>query len=182
MRLNSQPKISGFILDRDGVINVKANEISGSKYILHPDQLKLHSDFFEFAEWAGKSNKDLFVATNQQAIGLKELSFDTLEGIHQKIQHELQKKGLKVVRKFYVCGHLINTCKCRKPAPGLLQAILKDFELVESELVFVGDSPSDKSAADNIKMRFIQVRRNPDDLVFGNECVSNLRELIEMVD
>jgi D-glycero-D-manno-heptose 1,7-bisphosphate phosphatase len=168
----------GFILDRDGVINVKGEELCGSKYILNPSDLSIYPDFLEFAAWADKSDREIFVATNQQALGLNLLSSENLELIHLKIQMSLDILGVKRIKNFYVCGHLDGTCKCRKPEPGLLLDIVKESSYSQEDLIFVGDSYSDKSAADRANIRFIQLRRDPKTRIFGNEHISSLCELI----
>jgi D-glycero-D-manno-heptose 1,7-bisphosphate phosphatase len=171
----------GFILDRDGVINVKADELSGNRYVLDPDLLWIYPDFLEFASWAGKSQKDLFVATNQQALALNLITIEDLDRVHQKIQLNLDTLGIRRIKKFYVCGHLDGTCICRKPSPGLLLSLIAEYSQQPENLVFVGDSYSDKLAADSANIRFIQIRRNPNEKIFGDECVPSLRDLIGVV-
>jgi D-glycero-D-manno-heptose 1,7-bisphosphate phosphatase len=90
----------------------------------------------------------------------------------------LDSLGIKRIKKFYVCGHLEGTCKCRKPEPGLLLEIVDESSYSHGDLIFVGDSYSDKLAADNANIRFIQLRRDPENRIFGKEHISSLFELI----
>jgi D-glycero-D-manno-heptose 1,7-bisphosphate phosphatase len=152
-------EVQGIILDRDGVINRKATNEAASNYVLDPESLHIFQDFYNFCEWAKERNLLLFVATNQQCLGLGLITEEQLRKIHLKIQGELQSRGLPQIRKFYVCGHVDGTCECRKPKPGLINQIKKDFNLLSNELVFFGDAPSDLSAANNADVQFIQVKR-----------------------
>jgi len=169
------------ILDRDGVINKKANLVTGEKYILRSEDLEIYSDFFEFATWAEGKNKVLIVATNQQGLALDLLLATSLDAIHAKIQAELQLRRARSIDRFYVCGHLDGECDCRKPAPGLLLTILSDYNIPKSSVVFVGDSLSDKLAADRADVRFVQMHRDPNDEIFAIHHISSFEDLIGMV-
>jgi D-glycero-D-manno-heptose 1,7-bisphosphate phosphatase len=170
------------VLDRDGVINKKANLVTGQKYILKTDDIELYPDFLEFAAWAECTKKVLVVATNQQGLALDLLTAAGLDSIHSKIQDELKLCGTKVISRFYVCGHLEDTCGCRKPAPGLLLSILNDYDVPVSKVIFIGDSLSDKLAADTVDIRFVQIQRDPCEEIFALQHINSLRELIGLVD
>jgi D-glycero-D-manno-heptose 1,7-bisphosphate phosphatase len=170
------------VLDRDGVINKKANLVTGQKYILKTDDIELYPDFLEFAAWAERTKKVLVVATNQQGLALDLLTVAGLDSIHSKIQDELKLCGTKVISRFYVCGHLEDTCDCRKPAPGLLLSILNDYDVPVSKVIFIGDSLSDKLAADTVDISFVQIQRDPCEEIFALQYINSLRELIGLVD
>ena len=177
MTKNVQEKLRAIILDRDGVINVKAHEGQLGKYILSPDEITVYPDFLEFSVWAERHDIDLFVATNQQCLALGILTTKVLDQIHQKIQNEIESIGVRPIRKFYVCGHLENTCDCRKPKPGLLLKIQHDYCLERASVLFIGDSLSDKLAADLASINFIQVRRRHSDPTFADNVVENLSQI-----
>lgn len=169
------------ILDRDGVINSKAEEGKIGQYILEPRQLNLFPDFFELAFWADQSGIDLVVATNQQGLATGKLTEAKLNQIHKKIQESLIARGIAPIKKFYVCGHLDNTCSCRKPKPGLLYRIVEDYGLGPENFLFIGDSLSDKLAAGAAKMKFIQVRRISSEPIFAEVLVEDLSQIVEGV-
>ena len=170
--------IALIILDRDGVINKKANLVTGGRYILKVDDLDIYPDFFDFAAWAGSANIVLVVATNQQGLALNLLTQVDLNVIHEKIQKELQMRGLEKIKSFYICDHLVGTCQCRKPAPGLLMEILRNFKLSPTEVIVIGDSVSDKLAAAALKIRFIQMKRDRNEDIFASEYISSFSQLI----
>jgi D-glycero-D-manno-heptose 1,7-bisphosphate phosphatase len=174
-------RISLVILDRDGVINKKANLVTGGKYILKVEDLEIYPDFFEFAQWAESVDIVLVVATNQQGLALNLLTSDSLDAVHEEIQKVLRQRGIRAIRNFYICGHLVGTCACRKPAPGLLLRILSDFELSAAEVIVVGDSNSDQLAANAAKINFIQIKRDNDEADFAEIRIIRLTELIGAV-
>jgi len=46
------------------------------------------------------------------------------------------------------CPHRLEVpCACRKPAPGMLRAIVSYYGAAPHEALFVGDSPVDREAA-----------------------------------
>jgi histidinol-phosphate phosphatase family protein len=172
--------IALIILDRDGVINKKADLVTGERYILKVDDLNIYPDFFDFAAWAESANIILVVATNQQGLALNLLTQIEMNVIHEKIQQELQRRGLQRIRSFYICGHLVGTCECRKPSPGLLLEILRDFKMSPTEVIVIGDSVSDKLAATALKIRFIQMKRDRYEDIFASEYISSFSQLIGM--
>jgi histidinol-phosphate phosphatase family protein len=181
MTYSSIKNIPLIILDRDGVINKKAQLVTGEKYILSSENLHIYPDFFDFALWAKSLEKDIVVATNQQGLALNLISPLALDSIHQKIQKELLSCGAKEIKGFYICGHIEGTCSCRKPAPGLLLEILSDYNLSPSDVIFIGDSMSDKLAAETMKIRFIQIMREPCQDAFSSEFINSLSQMIEVI-
>ena len=176
----SQLNIAGtkaVIFDRDGVINVKRAGDNQVKYVLNPDELIIYEDFLDFANWLSHKSIRMFVATNQQAISLDYLDVSSLNQIHDKIQTALRNVGAHAITHFYVCPHLPDTCQCRKPAPGLLTKLMLDYGYNASELLFVGDSISDKLAAGSVNIHFLQIKRGRDK-IFDTNFVDSLRQLI----
>jgi len=54
-----------------------------------------------------------------------------------------------------LCPHRLEVaCECRKPAPGMLRAIMEHFAVAAEETLFVGNSPSDREAAERAGVRF----------------------------
>tara|TARA_B110000879_G_C11029554_1_gene454263 strand:+ start:124 stop:672 length:549 start_codon:yes stop_codon:yes gene_type:complete len=129
------------ILDRDGVINEDSeNYIKNvSEFIILPGSVEaithLHASGFT-----------VIVATNQSGLGRGLFDLDDLEAMHQKLKRTVEAAGGEVAGIFY-CPHTPDdNCKCRKPKPGLLDAIEAEFNVSVSGWPMVGDSLRDLQA------------------------------------
>ncbi|MFN3786456.1 MAG: HAD-IIIA family hydrolase, partial [Thiothrix sp.] len=54
--------------------------------------------------------------------------------------------------------HSDANCTCRKPLPGMLQALMTQLGATPAETVMVGDSLTDWQAATAAGVRYVQVR------------------------
>ncbi len=130
------------IMDRDGVINYDSDEYikSPKEWIPIPHSLnaimRLH-----------QAGHQLVVATNQSGIGRGYYSRDVLNAIHQKMKDELSAIGGHL-DGIYICPHTPDdACDCRKPKPGMLLEIARDFNADLKQAYYVGDSIRDIQAA-----------------------------------
>jgi len=134
--------MSYIILDRDGVINYDSLE-----YIKSPDEWTPIPGSLEAIAQLNRSGYRVVIATNQSGVARGYYTLQTLDEIHEKMQHELAAVG-GYVDEFFFCPHLpTDDCVCRKPKPGLLYAIRDKFKLNLAETFFIGDSLSDAQAA-----------------------------------
>lgn len=94
----------------------------------------------------------VLVCTNQQGISMTaypEMTNESVELFHNRINASLANRGIKPLR-FFVCPHLENAnCRCRKPAPGLLEDAISATGVDQTDTWFFGDQPSDMLAAKN---------------------------------
>jgi D-glycero-D-manno-heptose 1,7-bisphosphate phosphatase len=142
-----------WIFDRDGVINKKA--IEPNRYILRTEELNLNLNVIKFIADLQRINLTVAVATNQQCVGKKLITYNELSKIHHKIDQSVNEAGGKNLF-YYICTHLeTDKCDCRKPNPGLLNSIQKDFSVKSKECIFIGDSESDKKAASLSQIQFL---------------------------
>lgn len=110
------------ILDRDGVINQDSDNYikSVAEFIPIPGSIDAIVRLCQ-------ANYTVLVATNQSGISRQFFTLETLEAMHQKLQSLLAPSGAKIER-FYFCPHGPDDhCDCRKPKPGMIQQIAKDF-------------------------------------------------------
>lgn len=141
------------IFDRDGVIN-RAPQ-NNKRYVLSLEELFINSLVLKFI--VDLQAKGIFacVATNQQCVGKKLISVAQLNEIHTKIVNNILASGGEPI-KFFVCPHLVEVnCLCRKPKPGLLNDAINFFGISPAKTLFIGDSISDKEAADSAKVDFM---------------------------
>jgi len=141
------------ILDRDGVINFDSDN-----YIKSPDEWIPIPGSLDAIALLTKAGYPIVIATNQSGVNRGLYSLDTLQLIHRKMLNAIQSVGGKI-EKIYFCPHRPDeNCACRKPQPGMLQAILRDFNLKSDEVIYIGDSFKDWEVAQTIGCEFILVR------------------------
>src|SRR5690606_19147352 len=110
------------VLDRDGIINADLDE-----YIKMQDEWRpLPGSLDAIARLCG-AGYDVVVATNQSGVGRGLFSADTLAAIRARMNPEAAAAGV-VIYAIYVCPHAPKVdCACRKPRPGLLEQIARDY-------------------------------------------------------
>ena len=148
------------ILDRDGVINQTPK--ASKRYILNVQDLQLHNNVIDIIVEDQKKQWIVCSATNQQAIGKGLITFENLSLIHDHINDTIQRLGGQPIL-FFVCSHLqSNSCKCRKPMPGLiLQALETHRVSVDSDqIIFVGDQETDRIAARTARIPYLPYSKN----------------------
>ena len=140
------------ILDRDGVINSLRND-----YVKSTDEFLFISRSLLALKALHEKNIDVFVATNQSAVGRGIINKDQLENIHRDMQNKIFYAG-GCVKEIFICEHAPgDLCKCRKPQSGLLRKIFLKYEIKAESTIFVGDSLSDYLAACDIGIEFAAV-------------------------
>ncbi len=141
------------ILDRDGVINQDSDD-----YIKSADEWQAIPGSIEAIVRLCRAGYSVAVATNQSGLGRGLFDLDDLEAIHDKMRDLVECAGGHIAGIYY-CPHLPTaSCSCRKPAPGLLDAIAQDFSTSLTGVVFIGDSLKDLQAGVERQCRPILVR------------------------
>ena len=129
------------ILDRDGVINEDSDA-----YIKSVNEWQPIPGSIEAIARLSAAGYSVVVATNQSGLGRGLFDLDDLEAIHNNMCEQIEAAGGHISGIYY-CPHLpTEGCECRKPAPGLLDAIAKDFSTSLLNVVFIGDSLKDLQA------------------------------------
>jgi D-glycero-D-manno-heptose 1,7-bisphosphate phosphatase len=137
----SAPGRRAVFLDRDGVLNRKAEE---GAYITSADALELLAGAGEALHRLQTAGFLLVVATNQRGVARGALSPAGLEEIHEALQERLAAEGARL-SAIYVCPHE-GGCDCRKPQPGMLLRAADELQLDLAACWMVGDSSSDIEA------------------------------------
>jgi len=141
------------ILDRDGVINFDSDV-----YIKTPDEWKAIPGSTEAIARLSEAGYTVCIATNQAALERGLFNVDTLEAIHDKMRRSVESLGGRISGIFY-CPHAPETnCDCRKPRPGLLLRISREFGVPLNDVPFIGDSQKDLDAAASAGARPMLVR------------------------
>jgi len=137
-------KIKVIILDRDGVINEDA-----AGYIKSPDEWCAIVGSLPAIAKLNLAGYKVVVASNQSGIARGYFSLDVLEKIHLKMQQTLaMERGH--LDGIFICPHGSDErCSCRKPSPGLILQVAREFEATPEEMLLIGDSMCDLVAAHN---------------------------------
>lgn len=130
------------ILDRDGVIN----QDKGTFVTRVEDWLPIPGSL-EAITRLNQNGFKVAVATNQSCVGRGLIGIDTLNAIHARMHQMLSRVGGHI-DGIFVCPHTPEeNCDCRKPNPGLYQAIGHRFDASLHGVPVIGDSLRDLQAA-----------------------------------
>lgn len=131
------------ILDRDGVINYDSLH-----YIKSIDEFMPIPGSLAAMARLTKAGYLIGVATNQSGVARGLYTEDVLQSIHAKMCYLARNQGAEIQAIEY-CLHMPDSgCSCRKPQPGMLEALARKLGLDNLEEVpFVGDRVSDIQAA-----------------------------------
>lgn len=94
-----------------------------------------------------KAGWTVAVATNQSGIARGYYSLETLEAMHARLRALVAEQGGEVGHIVYCPHGPDDGCDCRKPKPGMLQAIAEHYQADLAGVWFVGDSKGDLEAA-----------------------------------
>jgi len=161
-------KYKNIILDRDGVINeviIRENEVSSPRSL---NEFKIREEFIEFINKL-KSNPDFFIVTNQPDIKRGFLEIEDLLSMHELILRSFP------IKKILYCPHDDDDkCSCRKPLPGMIDEIIKEFDLHGDECLLIGDSHKDILAAKAANIDAVLLKTRYNRVFFGYPYIDSL--------
>lgn len=162
------------LLDRDGVINVKAAE---GEYIERWEDFVWKQENIDGLIALSKKGYQFIVITNQAGIARKKVKACDLEHIHQSMISHMKTLGINVLAVYVCKHHWDDHCECRKPKAGLFAQVAKDFMLRMDQTLYIGDDPKDCKAASTANTRSIFIGENSRlDTLLTHEkplCVAN---------
>lgn len=141
------------ILDRDGVINEDSDD-----YIRSADEWVPINGSLEAIACLKKAGFLVTVASNQSGLARGFFDHKALHEMHEKMNKLLADRGASIDGVFFCPHSPKDNCSCRKPKPGLLLHIAKQFDIKLNETVFVGDSLSDIQAARMVGSQSVLVK------------------------
>lgn len=163
---NLRNKQKAIFLDRDGTINKYVG------FLRNIHEFELIEGAANAVKLINQSEYLAIVVTNQPVIARGEVSWDSLNDIHQKMATLLGEAGA-YVDGVYICPHHTDKgfegerleykidCSCRKPKPGLLLQAAKDFNIDLSLSYMIGDSENDVKAGEAADcMESVLIERN----------------------
>lgn len=132
------------MFDRDGTINVDTGHLH------EPEKLELIPSTVDIMRgYSDDPDYKVVVVTNQAGIAKGLYTEADMRRLHRCMEDELEKLGVHV-DAWYFCPHhpdYTGPCECRKPAPGMLLAAMRDFDANSTGCVMFGDKISDEVAA-----------------------------------
>lgn len=142
------------ILDRDGVLNVKA---ARAQYVTGPEEWRWLPGAREALGLLSRAGYRLIVVSNQAGVARGAMTRDDLAAVEARMCGDLAGDGVRI-EAIYYCTHDWDAgCACRKPAPGMLLDAARDHELDLTGTPFIGDDPRDGEAAAAVGAPFIRV-------------------------
>ena len=124
-------------LDRDGCSTSSVlNPATGEYEPPHsPDDLVLFPDVIESLRILQDAGFELFLISNQPDYAKGKTSLETIQAVHERLDHMLNSAGIHF-REYYYCYHHPNgivpgysfACECRKPKPYFLMNAASDHE------------------------------------------------------
>jgi D-glycero-D-manno-heptose 1,7-bisphosphate phosphatase len=150
---NLKTKQECVFLDRDGTINVFIE----NTFVTKPEHFNLIDGVAEAIQKINSMGFLAIVITNQPVIARGEVTFETLDLIHMKMETELGKSGAYLDDLFF-CPHHPDRgfpgerseykidCNCRKPKPGMLVAAAEKYNIDLSTSWMIGDDMRDINA------------------------------------
>jgi histidinol-phosphate phosphatase family protein len=132
------------ILDRDGVLNVKAPQ---GQYVRSWREFQWLPGAIDAVRLLTQRGYTVVVITNQAGIARGMMTTEEVVTLHECMQKSLRSNGASVDAIYY-CPHGWDAgCFCRKPQPGMLFQAQRDLNLDLTRTWVVGDDDRDLQAA-----------------------------------
>lgn len=146
-------------LDRDGTL------IGDVDYLNRLDQMALFPWTIDALRLLHRAGFLLIVVTNQSAVARGIVSEDFIRTSHEALNRRLEAGGAHI-DAFYFCPHHPDavieryraSCRCRKPAPGMIEDGARDLNVDLSRSWMVGDRWIDVAAGNAAGVRSLLLR------------------------
>lgn len=156
-------------LDRDGTLNVRPPKAC---YVESPEEFVWLSGAKEAIQKLKENGYRLILVSNQPGIARGNLSVDTLNAIHDKMQADLRQETGYEIDAMYYCPHNWDEeCECRKPKPGMLYEAQKEYSLNLRKCILIGDDERDIQAGKAAGCKCYQVKDDSSLLDIANKII-----------
>ena len=134
--------------DRDGVINADLGYVGDrSRFVFLPDAIA-------GVKAANDRGALAFLVTNQSGVARGYYTEQDVAALHRHMAEEMRRQGAHF-DGIRMCPHLADgtvtayriACLCRKPEPGMLLDLLKQWPVDRTRSIMIGDKASDMQAA-----------------------------------
>jgi len=152
------PPLPAVFLDRDGTLNEEVG------YLNHIDRLRLFPWTADAIHKLNRAGVPAVVVTNQSGIGQGYFPEELVRQTHDRIAELLASQGARI-DAFCYCPHHPEArigeyrvaCRCRKPAPGMVEQAARDLHLDPLRSYVVGDTGRDLELAFKVGARAVLV-------------------------
>ena len=171
-------------LDRDGTI------VEECGYLDRLDRLTLFPWSVDAVRLLKRAGFATVVITNQAAVGRGIIDEAFVHTVHGAIDKRLEGTGASIDRYFY-CPHFAESkieryrqsCRCRKPGPGMIEQACQELDLDLSRSFVVGDRWLDvacgrAAGTGAILVRSGPERQDPPEGVRADVILENLMEAV----
>lgn len=170
-------KNKAVFFDRDGVVNKR---IFGD-YVKSVEQFELIPEIPPIMKFLKDNSYLLILITNQQGVGKGMMSQLELDLVHQFMQDELSRFGVKFDDIFFCTEIAQNNSYRRKPNPGMILEAIDKYDIDPAKSYMIGDSGSDIIAGQRAGLKTILISKdlqnsNPDYYVSAHSELANMNE------
>jgi len=130
-------------IDRDGTLNVRPPRAC---YIERPEDFMWLDGAKEAIKRLKEAGYFIILISNQPGIARGNLTEETLQQIHKKMQRDLEEVGAKIDRIYYCPHNWDDGCECRKPKPGMFYMAQREYSINLSRCYMIGDDERDIEA------------------------------------
>lgn len=146
-------------LDRDGTLNVDVG------YLHQLKDLELFPYAVDALRLLKRAGYELVIVTNQSGMARGMIAPGFVEKCHEEMRRRLQAGGVDLDALYYCPHHpdgsvagLNVECRCRKPAPGMIEDAVRDRGIDPKASWVIGDKWLDVNLGRNAGARSILVR------------------------
>jgi D-glycero-D-manno-heptose 1,7-bisphosphate phosphatase len=143
--MNTKAKNKALFLDRDGTINLEKN------YVYKISDFEFLPGIFDLIHYFQNKGYLIFIITNQSGIARGYYTEQDFHTLNNWMLAEFEKENIKIT-KVYFCPHhpdFSNSCKCRKPKPGMILQATREYHIDLKNTVLIGDKKRDILAGKN---------------------------------
>lgn len=148
--------VPALFLDRDNTINYDLG------YTHDVEDCQICDGVTKFIKKFSRKNYKIFIVSNQSGVGRGYYEEEDVWRFHRHLKKYLATENI-FIDDFVFCPHFLGStnplydkdCTCRKPRTGLLEHLEKKWKINKNSSVFVGDSLSDREAAEKFGIEFI---------------------------
>lgn len=150
-------------LDRDGTINVEKH------YLHRVEDFDFLPDAVDGLRLLQKAGFKLIIITNQSGIARGYYTEEDYRVLNGWMLAELKRRGINIDAAYY-CPHLPGAkiekyrqvCSCRKPALGLFNQAVEDFDIDLAQSFAIGDKRRDCAICEMTACRGFLIGENED--------------------
>ena len=144
--------------DRDGTLN---EEIG---HVRDPQDFRVYPFAVRAVRLVNEAGLRAIVITNQSGVARGLLPESLVRKVHRQLTRRIEAGGARLDAIFY-CPHHPEAvieryrvvCACRKPAPGMLEAAARQFQVDLAQSFVIGDRLVDITAARRVGARSVLV-------------------------